>query len=258
MLTVHGFGFDGCDVSQNPFGSLTIPDDDSIHVAVAHGSERGHQPPEKACYAPFHAGEAAVAGLPYLALGHFHSVTQLPGDFDTVMYYCGSPEGLGFGEQGLHHYLEVKIDDGETEVTKVPSSIVGYEQHSIDCSTFTSSQELVDALRNLPRVDGYRRIVRVKMEGICLPEIRSAMPAAQDALAAEFENLELMDMTVAAEDYEELAREQTSLGDFIRKMNKEYERATDDARRRFVARSREVGLAALRGRDLPIRGLERG
>jgi len=58
LLTVHGFGFDGPSLSINPFGTLTI-EGKSIHVAVAHGSERGHQPPDKSAYAPFDARDAA-------------------------------------------------------------------------------------------------------------------------------------------------------------------------------------------------------
>lgn len=46
-LTVHGFAFDGPDISRNPFHELRVADDGRIHVAVAHGSERGHQPAGK-------------------------------------------------------------------------------------------------------------------------------------------------------------------------------------------------------------------
>jgi len=35
-LVVHGFAFDGPDISSSPFGKLAVPDDGRVHVAVAH------------------------------------------------------------------------------------------------------------------------------------------------------------------------------------------------------------------------------
>ena len=57
---IHGFGFDGHEPSRNPFGELAIdsPNSGFTHVAIAHGSERGHQPAGKSDYAPFDAAQA--------------------------------------------------------------------------------------------------------------------------------------------------------------------------------------------------------
>ena len=82
-LTVHGFGFDGPDVSTNPFGSLTIPGDDRVHVAGAHGSEMGSLPAGKGAYAPFDAETATPDGLRYLALGHFHGAKLIQVNAET-------------------------------------------------------------------------------------------------------------------------------------------------------------------------------
>ena len=79
-LCVHGFAFDGYDISSNPFGALQIEGPQgALHVAVAHGSERGHQPPEGKSYAPFDAAAMAHPLLKYVALGHFHRVTEIAG-----------------------------------------------------------------------------------------------------------------------------------------------------------------------------------
>lgn len=259
-LTVHGFGFDGPDISSNPFGKLVIPETerDKIHVAVAHGSERGHQPPEKAAYAAFDAQEAAAEGLDYLALGHFHSATAIEGDFATTIWYSGTPEGHSLRETGMHHYLEIEIENGHVRVTRVPSSRVVYVSRRIECDGFESAQDIIDAIRAIAREEDSRQVARIVLTGNLDASIHSELGLVYDAATLEFEHLYLVDKTAPLDDFEELAREDTSLGAFVRRLNQEIEAAGEDAPRHKLIRAREVGVAAFRHRELEIRGLERG
>ncbi len=257
-LTVHGFAFDGPEISQNPFGTLQVPEDGRVHVAVAHGSEMGSLPPGKGAYAPFHAVDAATANLSYLALGHYHAMKIIEGDFATRMAYAGAPEGHGFGETGAHYYLEVEIEGNEVAVRPVQSSRVEYSVHTIDCSDFATSQQIVESVRALPKPDNGARIARVTLVGESRSDWHHEIPSVRDALEPDFEHLVLIDATSPAEDYESLARDQTSLGAFIAQINAELRDTDDDERHRLLERAREVGLAAYRGRDLPIVGEEGG
>lgn len=254
-LTIHGFAFDGPDISENPFGRLRVPRDGRTHIGVAHGSERGHQPPTKAAYAPFDAADAACEGLCYLALGHFHGLTPLNGSTSTRMCYSGAPEGHGFGELGVHSYLEIEIEGGELTVTPVPSSSVVYATHGIDCSDFTTAQEIVEAIRSLAQESPHGQVVRVTLAGTCSPAVQSGLSGLRDAVSPLFEYLEVVDATRPVEDFDELARDNTSLGAFVALMNKTVGEAVDERARRLRERAREVGLAAYRGQELSIRGL---
>lgn len=255
-LVIHGFAFDDFEISSNPFGTLEIPQDDALHVAVAHGTERAHQPPDGKSYAPFDAAEAAVPGLAYLALGHFHRMTEPEGDHPTRMCYSGAPEAHDFGQAGPRHYLEVEIDNGEVGITPVPSARVVYATHDVDCREMATSQELVDAIRGCALEGDTPQIARITLKGPCESTVLGELPAVYDAVASEFEYVQLVDETEAAEDYEELARETTSLGAFIARMNEEVADAPDAARRALLERAREAGLAAYRGQKLGIRGLD--
>ncbi len=256
-LTVHGFGFDGPDVSVNPFGSLSIPEDGRIHIAVAHGSERGHQPPGKDAYAPFDADTAAAPGLKYLALGHFHSVTEVPNAAGVCMYYSGAPEGHDFTACGVRHYLEVEIPEaGEVRVTPVPSSRALYVVETLDCTPFTNSSQLVDALRNFRREERFDYIARVTLKGTMAPAIQSVLHSVREVLAEEFLFLDLLDETLPAEDYEELALASTTLGAFVRRINQEIHDAPDRSVRSMLERARQVGVNAYRGREVPLYGME--
>ena len=266
-LTVHGFAFDGPDISSNPFGSLEIPDDGRIHVAVAHGSERGHQPPEKDAYAPFDAHEAAVDGLAYLALGHFHTTTPIKGDFATTIYYSGAPEGHSFGESGLHYYLEIEIDEqgadnpapgaAQIRVTPMPASRSVYTQHTLDCSPLTNTHQIIEAIRDFTNDKPRKQITRITLTGTCPAAVKSEIPTLYEAVSESFDALDIADETIPAEDYEELADDKTSFGAFIQRMNDEIKDAPDDGHRKTLIRARDIGLSAYHGRDLPIAGIDR-
>ncbi|MDX9971999.1 MAG: metallophosphoesterase [FCB group bacterium] len=257
-LTVHGFAFDGPDISSNPFGRLQVPSDGRLHIAVAHGSERSRQPASKAAYAPFHAADAATEGLAYLALGHFHAVTPIEGNFGTRMYYSGAPEGHGFGEQGVHCYLEVELEKGRVLVNAVPSSGTVYATYELDCTDFSTSQEIVEAIRALAQESQVNQIARITLTGTCTPALQCGLAGVRDAVSPLFEHLELNDATRLQEDFDELARDNTSLGAFIRTLNELIASAADERERRIRERAREVGLAAYRGEELSIRGLRGG
>ncbi len=249
-LTVHGFAFDGLDISANPFGALRAQQDGRVHIAVAHGSERSHQPPDKQAYAPFHAVEAACPGLTYLALGHFHAATPITGPFTTSMWYSGMPEGRGFNDLGLRHYLEVDISDGIVRVDPMASSRVVYQAHTLSCSAFTTSQQLIEALRALPRNDGRGAMARVTLTGTAAAAWRGSIDAIRDAASSAFEHLDLIDRTEPEEDFVALGRDRTVLGLFAERMNEEIRDTSDPARRAMLLRARELGVAAYRGRNL--------
>ncbi|MFO7774466.1 MAG: metallophosphoesterase [Candidatus Hydrogenedentota bacterium] len=259
LLTVHGFAFDGPDLSENPFGQLDVPQDSGrVHVAVGHGSASTHQPPDKGAYAPFDPGQAAAPGLAYLALGHFHTVTELEGNFPTRMCYSGAPEGHGFGECGPRHFLEVEIDEGRPRVRQQASAHSIYEQHTLDVSTFSNSQAVLEAVRDLPAPAEAARLVRIVLEGACPPSMQERLKALPDVVGDQFAYLDIVDRTTAQEDYEDLAHEATSLGMFIQQMNDAIAAAAEPERRRMLERARYVGLAAYRGEMVPVRGTEGG
>lgn len=253
-LTVHGFGFDGPDISVNPFGRLRIECDDSVHVAVAHGSEMGSLPAGKGAYAPFRVDDATPHGLRYLALGHFHGAKRIACRNGTCVQYSGSPEGHGFGETGLHVHVEVEIDGEETRVREVPSSSTVFSTHDLDCDGFESTQQIVEAIRGLLPEPKAARVARVTLHGAVPPTLRPEIPAIRDSVRECFEYLELIDELETENDYDALALEQTSLGAFAQEINTQIRDTTDPNRLEVLRRAREVGIAAYRGQAVPLRG----
>jgi exonuclease SbcD len=256
-LTVHGFAFDGYDISRNPFSELRVPKDGRIHVAVAHGSERGSLPESKQAYAPFRAEEVAQPELAYLALGHYHGYSEIATSKGTLIRYSGAPEGHDFSEQGMHHFVEVEINGANVVAKPVPSSRAIYVAHTIDCTGLEHANQLVDAIRNLPHEGDLPHLVRITLTGLCLPSISHELQLVNDIASSHFQYFQLINETSSLEDFDALASENTTLGEFMRRINSEIRDTADPARRRMLERARETGLAACRGQQLATLGLER-
>ena len=139
-------------------------------------------------------------------------------------------------------------------VRMIPTHGIGHAQ--IGQQLFVSNAELI---REIVRQDDVvcRSIVRMTLRGACASAIREGLDAVYDAVASEFEFVELVDETTPQEDYETLAGEPTSLGAFLKNINGAIADAPDDARRSMLQRAREIGLAAYRGHELPIPGAGR-
>lgn len=253
-LTVHGFAFDGFDISSNPFGHLQIPRDGRVHIAVGHGSEMGTVPPDLGGYAPFTAANAAAERLRYLALGHYHQMKEIQAPFGTRMWYPGPPEGHDFNELGPRHSLEVTIEDDSVSVEPVPSARCIYEVHELDCSAFQNSQEVIDRIRSLAESNGNPQIARIVLSGTGADAWRGEIGAILDAVSPDFEYLDFVNRLEPPVDYDALGREETSLGAFVRQMNDAILLAGEERERRKLLRAREVGLAAYRNAPLPIEG----
>lgn len=248
-LIVHGFS--SRDLDGNPLDDLSVTKRDGwVQVALVH--RRGLPP----------ASPPGLNALDYLALGGLDTVTQVEGASETIAYYSGAPEGHNFDEAGPRHFLEVEVGENGVQVTPVLSSRVVFVTHTIDCAGFGTLEQVSAAVREKgvgnPKTkipDPFQRqVARVTLTGTTDLAIDSA--AIRDAVGPAFDTLLLVDATSPADDYEELARQNTCLGMFIRGLNEELEDAPDQPRRQFVARARDLGLAAYRGRQVAIPGLE--
>lgn len=259
-LTVHGFAHEGRELNAAAWGRLSIPETDRghVHIALGFGCERNHQPAESSRVAQFEANSAAAAGLDYVAMGYSHAAAPVQNAAGVIMWYSGSPEGHSQREQGMHHYLEIEAAKGRIEVKQVPSARVIYATRRIECDAFGSAQELVDEVRAIARGEQERQVARVVLTGNLDPAIHGELGLVFDAAALEFEHLQLVDKTAPLEDYEALANEDTSLGAFVNRLNREIAAAEDEGQRQKCLRAIEVGVASFRQRDVEIRGLERG
>jgi DNA repair exonuclease SbcCD nuclease subunit len=257
-LTVHGFAHDGGGLPADHFQKIGVEQDDRVHVALCHAKETAVLPDAADAAGAFNAMDLPPT-LAYVALGGHHNVASVPETSGPVARYSGSPEGHGFHETGDHFYLEVEIQARsggapEVKVQTVPASRTRFTVQTIDCGTFTNADALVRAVRDRASSEHQATLARITLTGECAPALRPEMDGLEEVVAPHFAYLEWSDETAPEEAYEDLARESSGPGLFAAQMNRELKDATDAVRETLLRRARQVGLAAYRGRNVPVRG----
>lgn len=135
-LTIHGYGHLGTEPHEGWISGLKIPGDDRIHIAAFHGTEKNHKPETGKSFAPFTVNELPWRELAYIALGHFHEMTPIPGDGPIQLWYPGVPQGRNFLERGPRGALQVEITtdtpaNRTCSVDQLMTSTIVFEQVSV-------------------------------------------------------------------------------------------------------------------------------
>lgn len=255
-LVVHGFGFDGTEISRNPFGELAVPSDGRVHIGIAHASEVNHLPHGQKLYCPFRMEDGMAEGLHYLALGHYHVHIPIPAGYG-VAAYPGAPEAFSFRDRDAGHYIEVEATPEDVVATPVRVGTTSFREHAVDCTGLREGQELIEKIHDAYDGDDKQLLLRVTLEGVCDPAIWAEADRIRETLQNRFEHIEILDRTEPMEDFESLSRENTSLGSFAATILDEIRTTPAGARRQMLLRARDAGLAAFRNWDLPVRGLGR-
>jgi len=199
-----------------------------------------------------YAGHAAPAladtiSAHYVALGHDGRTSH-----NRNVGHAGPPQGRDLAEDGLRHYLEITIKNGETTIEPVPGSKSIFAKHKIDVTNFVSIDEVLHAVTTIAKDSEARPIAQVTLEG---PRTFSNTEWPGDLYAraaAPFDYLELVDETYPGENYQTLANQPSPTGAFLTRINSEIMDAPDPAHRRMLIRARTIGLAALRGNAAPL------
>jgi DNA repair exonuclease SbcCD nuclease subunit len=216
-----------------------------VNVAVFHGSEQGAfrwQDSGKVPHAAFDASQIPQAGLDHALLGHFHSPRH-----DPLYTYPGNPDPLTFGEQGTRGAVLVTVgQDGTVTQQTMDVSVSTLTDLRVDVTGAQHSHQIQELARSaLADLTG---IVRLTLHG----DVAEDVDVRLDDIRALGRHLEafvprLGDLTVAY-DLDDLEREQTVRGQFVRMVRSD-PALDDDTRHRVLV----TGLRALAGRtDLEV------
>ena len=236
------------------FGSLDcrIPDKAwSFDILMLHGTL--NMSIAKNTYNPVTSEQLDSSGMDYIALGHFHNRFEAEGKSGTA-YNPGSPEPLGFDEEGSHGVYMAEIfmeDNGKKHLKAKFLSINKRNYRNIivntdGCGTDERIAEIIAAAITGPgsNSDLYSITLKGKVEKGYKPDIR--------ILEASLKKLcffiRIKDATLPGYDFEELLKEPGLKGLFVRKMLdriREAERMGDEAGKQMLMDSLHFGMEAM-------------
>lgn len=257
-VVVHGRAATEPIAERLDFSALVCPPDGKLHVALASGREVGL--PGTPGLLSFRAEDVHVEGLHYLALGGHHATLPLHGTSAVAAYYSGAPEPHSHEESGPHFFLEVTAEEGrgttpQLRAHPVASARTQFGSYTLDCGKYYSTDQLLRALRGLA-AEGMDTIARVNFQGIVQPAVREELHQLHRLAADAFEELELTLPPLPPETYEQLARQNTSMGIFAQRLGQAIADAPTAQRKAHFTRALEAGVAAYRGDSAPIPGIE--
>ncbi len=255
-LRTRVFGYAFCDINhpEAPLADFTLsktPDYD-FSILCAHTDFGDPLTPK----APITAKDLEQSGFDYAALGHIHRASEMQCVGKTHYAFCGSPDGLDFGQCGKKtmYYVELERIDDRTEFrfTAIPTSPRHYEILTVKVNGAKTSADTIAPIKRALSLHGYdeNTAVRILLEG----EVSAEFSYSESAILSALPPLlyaELQNNTRPFFDHQTLAQDIGIRGAFYRALLPQLQ-SDDSAIRAQATRALQYGLCALSGEDFPI------
>ena len=247
---VYGYAFVGNALHESPLAGVeAIPKDGYFHLLCAHGDMAS--PVSR--YAPLTKGDLARLSLDYAALGHIHRAEEDYSFEETMVKYCGFPEGRSFDETGDGGVWIVTLREGEAPHAE--RRILSRTRYEIETVALDPIRDQGEWARNLEEIckrcaPTEQTHLRLILTGMMEREQLDEWIAEIGRIEDRFASLELRDLSLPVCDGSVLEKDVSLRGAFYREL---YPKLIDEDPkvRRAAARALQIGLAAIDGRRIP-------
>jgi len=251
-VAVYGAGFESTYVRTSLFNTNLPIQEDMINLCVLHGDLVSDG--QSSEYHGITSSTLTLSKMDYVALGHIHMRSPIRKEGNTCFAYAGCPEGRGFdelGEKGV--YIGTVQKDNVNLAFKTMNQRM-YLIEDIDVShlqnEIVAEAYILDYLRNKYGNAYKEHFYRVKLKG-AVPEA-NVLPwkNVELALKDELYYISLVDETVRSVNYEEVARETSLKGFFVKKLLEEMAKAkqiNDVKAYEKIKKALEFGMRAFEG-----------
>lgn len=198
-------------------------------------------------YNPVDSAELAGMGFDYYALGHYHRKNENLAGCGIII--PGSPEPLGFDEQGEHgaYWVSISKENGniQREYSFIPLQRKHYYEISLDVGGVESESQLDSRLNEaLEKQSREGDIIRINLTGRIPSDLRINIKAIEQSLLNGYPFIRISDRTCPEYDLDELEKERNITGVYVQLMRRKLENACDDDRR-IIEKALYLGLQAL-------------
>ena len=167
LVRIYGAGFRNKVCYETLMKQRKMPRDMGINIGVFHGTINGSETMNS--YNPISLKQIEENGFDYLALGHIHKQTEVLHSGMTNYAYCGCPEGLNFGTQGIKGVYVGIVGNGYADMQYIPVCRRIYMELSVNVENAKSNRECAAIIeRALIEAYGesfYENIYRIILSG---------------------------------------------------------------------------------------------
>lgn len=236
---VWGVGFNDFYINKCLVKDIDEAEKDKVNILITHGTLDICAGDER--YHPLALSYISSIGFDYCALGHIHKRTI---DEKNNIYYPGSPEPLGFDEPGQHGVIFGQVNKGFKNINFIPTATREYISLDIDISGISVLEDIVKEIkREINQEKSMVNLYKINLVGKvddCIVDTT----LIEESLKEYFHFLKIEDSTEISYPLEEMEKEYTLRGIFVKKMNKLMEKASQEDKEK-LKKALNYGLDAL-------------
>ncbi len=219
-----------------------------INILMFHGTL--DMPFSTDAFHPISGKDIEEYGFDYCALGHFHSRIDGAGP-DRTIFNAGSPEPLGFDEEGEHGVYSAEISKGSNERGNIQAGFlklcrrrfINLDVQITGCTT--SERVVVMAAEAMERTGCAEDLFRISLSGYLARDIKVDTDLIMDMLTAKAFYIRVLNKTEPEYDFEQIADEPGLRGLFARKMLDRLKTAGDSKEKELIMQALYYGMEAI-------------
>ncbi len=194
---------------------------------------------EECEYHPIQSQE--IEEFDYVALGHYHTIKKMK---NKKIIYCGSPEPLGFDEQGEHGIIVGEIENQKINIEFVKMNKRNYITKEIDITETYTIEEVEEQIKNKVE-ETKKHLIKIILIGRRKKELVLDVALLNSRLEHKSYYLKIIDNTKCDYDLEELIKQPNLKGVFVKNMLNAIENATDKFEKEKFNHALQLGLDAI-------------
>jgi len=240
---VYGLGFESFYKDSFIREEIKSVNDEKINILLVHGTVDMNF--TKKGYNLFTSEELSKLNMDYIALGHFHNRIDNVGQ-KGMIYNPGSPEPLGFDEEGEHGVFVGTVSKELLDIEYISTNRRYYKSVELNVEDIDSNEQAAEkicfSLEGLPIGD---TLLSVTLKGCTKDEDNVDKLKLRDLLEESFFYVNIEDRTIPFYDYEELKNEPGLRGLYVRKLMDMVNKAKSEKEKYLLMKSIYYGLQAL-------------
>ena len=233
---IYGYGFSDFYCSNSPIDKIDMLDKSKLNILVIHGTLDGSTQTDLQ-YNPMSSKKLNDLGFDYIALGHIHKTNYYDTKYKNIIY-PGSTISLGFDEPGEHGVIDGNLTKDNLDLNFITLDNKRFIEKNVDISNVNSEEDLVELLNNFDIDEN--NLYKIILTGTNNFEINIYNIFK---LISNEHILKIKDNTHTSLNLEEISKENTLKGLFVKNMLKKLDDESNN--KEEILKAIEIGLDVL-------------
>ena len=250
-LVIWGAGF-STKYEREPLIKIENIDNSNINLMILHGDVTNNG--SKSDYNPIYLDDIVKSKVDYIALGHTHKFSGILKEGKTYYAYSGCPQGRGFDEEGEKGVILGDVYKGGVDLRFIPINKREYIVKEVDISACNNYEDVKNAVINIFD-NNYRKnnLFKIILTGELQNHFNLNIKTLEIKLKEDFYFIKMIDKTTVGIDLEELSKDYSVKGQFVKLMLERLKDAESEEKE-IINRALKLGIQCLSEEEVNLNG----